>query len=79
MVYRDFENLTRKTASDKILLEKAFNIAKNSKYNGYQKGLALMIYKYFDKKHFSPAISKQKNYINQLLKNSKKENYHHLL
>ena len=79
MVYRDFENLTRKTASDKILLEKAFNIAKNSKYDGYQKGLALMIYKYFDKKYFSPAISKQKNYINQLLKNSKKENYHHLL
>ena len=43
MVYRDFKDLTRRTASDKILLDKAFNIAKNSKYDGYQKGLALMI------------------------------------
>ena len=39
MVYADFKDLTRRTASDKILRDKAFNIAKNSKYDGYQRGL----------------------------------------
>ena len=43
------DHLARKIASDKILCEKASNIAKTRKYNGYQKGLALMIYKFFDK------------------------------
>ena len=37
----------KKTASDKVLREKAFNIAKNAKYDGYQRGLASMVYKYF--------------------------------
>ena len=49
MAYGDFKGLTRRTASDKILREKAFNIAKNSKYDGYQRGLGLMVYKNFDK------------------------------
>ena len=40
---------TSRTASDKILCDKAFNIAKNPKY-GYQHGLASMVYKFFDKK-----------------------------
>ena len=31
----DFKDLTRRTASDKILLDRAFNIAKNPKYDGY--------------------------------------------
>ena len=47
MAYRDFKDLPRKTASDKVLREKAFNIAKNAKYDGYQRGLASMVYKYF--------------------------------
>ena len=50
MTYGDFKYLTRITASDKILRDKAFNIAKNLKYNGYQRGLASMVYKCFDKK-----------------------------
>ena len=50
MAYGYFKVLTRKTASDKILLDKAFNIAKNQKYDGYQHGLAWMVYKFFDKK-----------------------------
>ena len=50
MAYRDFKNLTRRAASDKILHDKVFNIAKNSKYDGYQRGLASMVYKFFDKK-----------------------------
>ena len=40
MAYRDFRDLTRKTASDKILRNKAFNIAKNPKYDEYQRSLA---------------------------------------
>ena len=43
MVYGDFP-------SDKILRDKAFNIAKNLKYDKYQHGLASMVYKFFDKK-----------------------------
>ena len=40
-------------ASDKILREKTFNIAKNLKYDRYQKNLAAMVYKFFDKKSAS--------------------------
>ena len=50
MAYRDFKNLSKRTASDKVLRDKAFNIAKNPKYDGYQSGLASMVYKCFDKK-----------------------------
>ena len=45
-----FNDLARRTASDKVLRDKAFNIAKNPKYDGYQRGLASMVYKLFDKK-----------------------------
>ena len=50
MAYGDFKDLARRTASDKILRDKAFNIAKNPKYDGYQRGLASMVYKFFDKR-----------------------------
>ena len=49
MAYGDFKDLTRRTASDKIFMEKAFNVAKNPKYDGYQRGLASMVYKFFHK------------------------------
>ena len=45
-----FKDLPRRTASDKILRHKAFNIAENPKYDGYQHGIASMVYKFFDKK-----------------------------
>ena len=45
-----FKNIARRTASEKFLKDKAFNIAKNLEYNGYQRGLASMVYKFFDKK-----------------------------
>ena len=47
MAYGDFKHLAKRTVSvsDKILRDKAFNIAKNPKYNGYQRGLASMVYK----------------------------------
>ena len=50
MTYRDFKDLARRTASDKVLRGKALNIAKNPKYDGYQRGLASVIYKCFDRK-----------------------------
>ena len=49
MVYGDFKDVIRRTASDKILRDKALYIAKNPTYDGYQRGLASMVYKCFDK------------------------------
>ena len=46
MAYGDFKDLKRRTASDKDLRDKAFNIAKNPKYDGYQRGLACMVYNF---------------------------------
>ena len=45
-----FEDLTRRTASDKILRDKSFDFAKNPKYDGFQRGLVLMVYKFFGEK-----------------------------
>ena len=50
MAYGDSKDLARRTASDKVLRDKAFNIAKHLKYNGYQRRLASMVYKFFDEK-----------------------------
>ena len=49
MAYGDFNDSARRT-SDKILRDKAFNITKNPKWDGYQRGLASMAYKFFDRK-----------------------------
>ena len=48
--YFDSKDLTERTVADKILRNKAFNIAKDPKYDGYQRGLASMVYNFFDKK-----------------------------
>ena len=53
MAYGDFKDLAKRTASDKILRDKAFIIAKNSKYDRYQRGLASMFYKFLIK---SPLV-----------------------
>ena len=50
MAYGGFKDLLKATASDKFLHDKAVNIEKNSKYNGYQRGLAPMAFKIFIKK-----------------------------
>ena len=57
MAYRDFQDLAKGTAAYKTLREKAFNVAKNPKYEGYQRGLASMVYKFFDKKTSGGAIA----------------------
>ena len=56
MAYGDFKDLTKRAAADKVLRYKAFNIAKNPKYDGYQRGLASMVYKFFDKKTAGSGI-----------------------
>ena len=48
--YSDSKDLTKGTVADKVLINRAFNIAKDKKYDGYQRGLASMVYKFFDKK-----------------------------
>ena len=53
MAYEDFRDLAKRIASDKVLRDKAFDIAKNPKYDGYQRDTASIIYKYFDK---SPQV-----------------------
>ena len=46
----DFKDITRRTTSDKLSRDEAFNIDKNPKYDGYQRGIASMVYIFFDKK-----------------------------
>ena len=48
--YSDSKDLTKRTVADKILKNKAFDIAKDPKYDGYQRGLTSMAYKFFDSK-----------------------------
>ena len=64
-----FKDLAKRTASNKFFRCKAFNIAKNPKYEGYQRGLASMVYYYFDKKSADGGVTLLKSQItqNQLL------------
>ena len=48
--YSDSKDLTKRTVADKILKNRVFDIAKDPKYDGYQRGLASMVYKFFDSK-----------------------------
>ena len=88
MTYGDFKDSTKRTASDKILRDKAFNIAKNPKYDGYQRGLASMVYKVFAKTKLQAEQLKMKifltknylkNYTNHLLETLTKGKYTHPL
>ena len=66
MAYGDFKDLKRRTYSDKVLRDKAFNIAKNHKYDGYQRGLASMVYKFFDKKLKGSGVNIEVKHNEQL-------------
>ena len=52
--YSDSKDLTKRTVADKILKNKAFDIAKDPKYDGYQRGSASIVYKFFDSEVASP-------------------------
>ena len=87
LAYGDFNDLTKRTASDKIFHDKAFDIAKNKKHDGYQRGLGLMIYTSFNKKLLQEQLTmklclvkyQQKNYTSQLLEKLRKKKYTHIL
>ena len=61
ITYDKCKDLTKRTQPDKVLGDKAFEIASNSKYNGYQRGLASMVFKIFDKKSKGSGV----NFSNQ--------------
>ena len=48
MAYGDFEDLPRRTGSNKILHKKTFDMAQSSKYDDYQRGLASMVFNFFN-------------------------------
>ena len=59
MAYGDFKDLKRRTQSDKVLKDKAFKIASNPIYDGHQRRLASMVYKFFDKKSKGSGIKNE--------------------
>ena len=85
MAYGNLGDLIKRTQSDKVLKDKAFKIANNPNYDGYQRGLASMVYKFFDKKSkasvllMNQIINWEINDIKLLLENLKKEKFiHHI-
>ena len=62
MAYGKTKDLVKRTQSDKVLKGKAFKIASNPKYDGYQRGLAHMVCKFFDKKSSGSGIISESNY-----------------
>ena len=93
MAYGKSKDLVKRRQPDKVLKDKAFKIASNPRYDGYQRGLASMVYKFFIKSQkevvlplclqinllMNQIINWQMNFINQLLENLTKEKFiHHL-
>ena len=67
MGYNKYKDLVGRTQLDIVLKNKAFKIASNPKYNGYERGLASMVYKFFDKKSKGSGL-KNKELVNELHK-----------
>ena len=59
--YADHKDLINRTEADKVLRDKAHDIASNPEYDGYQRGLASMVYKFFDQKSMGSGFEKLKN------------------
>ena len=70
MAYGKSKDLVKRTQSDKVSKDKAFIIASNPNYDGYQRGLASMVYKFFEKKSKGSGIANEPNYqlVNELHK-----------
>ena len=66
MTYEDFKDLAKRTASDRVLRDKAFNIAKTPKYDGYQRGFASMVYKFFGKNSKENGVNIEVKHNEQL-------------
>ena len=70
--YGKYKYLTKRAELDKVLRDQSFKVASNPKYDGYERGLAWMVYNFFDKKSTGSGIkcqinNFQINFINQLL------------
>ena len=61
--YADHKDLINRTEADKVLRDKAYDIASNPEHDGYQRGLASMVYKFFDKKSMGSGIKKDSSLI----------------
>ena len=57
MVYGDFKDFEKRSFADNVLRDKAFKIASDQKYDGYQTGLASMVYKFFHKKSQGSGVA----------------------
>ena len=62
MAYGKSKDLVKRTQLDKVLRDKAFKCASDTKYDGYQRSLASMVYKFFDKKFSGSGITNEPNY-----------------
>ena len=62
MAYGKSKDLVKRTQLDKVLRDKAFKIASDPKYDGYLRGLASMVYRFFDKKSKGSGITNEFNY-----------------
>ena len=84
MAYGKSKYLTKRTQSDKVLRDKTFKIASDPKYDGYQRGLAAMVYKFLIKnvvqvvlRQLNQIVNLQMNFINRLLENVRDEKFIH--
>ena len=75
MAYGKYKDLEKRTQSDKVLKDKALKIANNPKYDGYQRELVSMVYKFFDKKSKGSSI---KNEIKQNQQLANKQSFGNL-
>ena len=85
MAYGKSKYLTKRAQSDKVLRDKAFKIASDTKLDGYQRGLASMVHKFFIKSLVRVALllsqitNSQINFIGRLLRKLRDEKFiHHL-
>ena len=90
MAYGESKDLAKKTQSDKVLRDKAFKVASDPKYDSYQRGLASVVYKFFDKKSaslnlvevvltLSQTIISRVKFIGRFIENLKDKKFiHHL-
>ena len=67
MAYEDFKYLKKRTQSDKVFRDKAFKIASDPKYDGYQRGLTLMVHNFFVKKSSGNGITKPNYQLDEVL------------
>ena len=61
MAHGKSKDLAKRTQSDKVFRDKAFNVARDPKYDGYQRGLASMVYKFFDKNPSGRGVDTEPN------------------